>query len=140
MMNKIKGSQDDVKTINMLNLKMSKQITPLKILLDDDSEIRATNFHGQTKTGRTYISPQIVFVRATGRQRSIDISFPIHQIHQIIDALIRIKNENCTGLRASRTESQGIPRIGRGVSKGTGLVKSIGESYETRSYGWTAQS
>ena len=94
MMNKIKGSQDDVKTINMLNLKMSKQITPLKILLDDDSEIRATNFHGQTKTGRTYISPQIVFVRATGRQRSIDISFPIHQIHQIIDALLRIKNEN----------------------------------------------
>ena len=79
----------------MLNLKMSKQITPLKILLDDDSEIRATNFHGQTKTGRTYISPpQIVFVRATGRQRSIDISFPIHQIHQIIDALTRIKNEN----------------------------------------------
>ena len=78
----------------MFNAKMSKQITPLKILLDDDSEIRATNFHGQSKTGRTYISPQMVFVRATGRQRSIDISFPIHQIHQIIDALIRIKNEN----------------------------------------------
>ena len=35
----------------------------------------------------------IVFVRATGRQRSIVISFPIHQIHQIIDALIQ-KNEN----------------------------------------------
>ena len=94
MMNKIKGSQDDVKTINMLNSKMSKQITPLKILLDDDSEIRATPFHGQTKTGRTYISPQIVFVRATGRQRSIDISFPIHQIHQVTNSLIRIKNEN----------------------------------------------
>ena len=94
MLDKVKGSRDDVKTIKMLNSKMSKQITPLKILLDDDSEIRATNFHGQTKTGRTYISPQIVFVRATGRQRSIDISFPIHQIHQIIDALIRIKNEN----------------------------------------------
>merc|ERR1712148_34096 len=94
MMNKIKGSQDDVKTINMLNLKMSKQITPLKILLNDDSEIRATNFHGQTKTGRTYISPQIVFVRATDRQRSIDISFPIPHIHPIIGALIQIKNEN----------------------------------------------
>ena len=94
MMNKIKGSQDDVKIINRLNSKMSKQITPLKILLDDDSEIGAINFHGQTKTGRTYISPQIEFVRARGRQKSIDISFPIHQIHQIIDALIRIKNEN----------------------------------------------
>ena len=93
-MNKIKSSGDDVKTINMLNSKMSKQITPLKILLDDDSEIRATNFHGTTKTGRTYISPQIVFVRATGRHRSIDISFPIHQFQQIVDALLRIKNEN----------------------------------------------
>ena len=94
MMDKIKGSGDDVKTINMLNSKMSKQITPLKILLDDDSEICATNFHGTTKTGRTYISPQIVFIRATGRQRSIDISFPIHQLEQIIDGLQRIKNEN----------------------------------------------
>ena len=49
MMKKIKGPQDDVKTINMLNSKMSKQITPLKMLPDDDSEIRATNFHGTTK-------------------------------------------------------------------------------------------
>ena len=93
-MDKIKGSGDDAKTIKMLNLKMLKHITPLKILLDDDSEIRATNFHGTTKTGRTYISPQIVFIRATGRQRSIDISFPIHQLQQIIDGLQRIKNEN----------------------------------------------
>ena len=74
---KIKGPQDDVKTINMLESKMSKQITPLKMLLDDDSEIHATNFHGTAKTGRNCISPQIVFVGATGRQRSIDISFPI---------------------------------------------------------------
>ena len=94
MMNKIKGSGDDVKTINMLNSKMSKQITPLKILLDDDSEIRATNFHGTTKTGRSYISPQIVFVRATGSHRSIDISFSIHQLQLIFDGLISIKNEN----------------------------------------------
>ena len=93
-MDKIKGSGDDIKIINMLNSKMSKQITPLKILLDDDSEIHATNFHGTTKTRRTYISPQIVFIRATGRQRSIDISFPIHQLQQIIDGLQRIKNEN----------------------------------------------
>ena len=94
MMNKVKGSNDEVKTINMLSSRMSKQITPLKILLDDDSEIRATNFHGTTRTGRTYISPQIVFVRATGKQRSIDISFPIHQLQPIIDSLQKIKNEN----------------------------------------------
>ena len=93
-MNKIKGSQDDVKTINMFNAKMSKQITPPKIQLGDDSEIHATNMHRTTKTGKTYISPQIVFVRAIGRQRSIDISFPIHQLQQIIDGLQRIKNEN----------------------------------------------
>ena len=54
-------------------------------MADDDSEIRATNFHGTTKTGRTYISPQIVLVRATGKQRNIETSFPIHQLQQIID-------------------------------------------------------
>ena len=78
----------------MLNSKMSKQITPLKILLDDDSEIRATNFHGTTKTGRSYIFPQIVFVRATGRHRIIDISLPIHQLQLIIDGLQRNEIEN----------------------------------------------
>ena len=93
-MDKVKGSGDDVKTINMLNSKMSKQLTPLKIILDNDSEIRATNFHGTTKTGRTYISPQIVFVRATGRQKSIDISFLVHQLQPIISSLVRIISEN----------------------------------------------
>ena len=91
-MNKIKGYGDDVITIDMLNSKMSKQITPLKTLLDDDSEICATNFHGATKTGRTFISPQ--FGRATGRQRRINISFWISQLQRIIDSLQRIKNEN----------------------------------------------
>ena len=54
-MDKIKGSGDDVKTINMLKPKMSKQITRLKLLLDDNSEIRATNFHGTSKTGKRYM-------------------------------------------------------------------------------------
>ena len=93
-MDKIKGSGDDAKTINMLNSKTSKQITPLKVFSNGYSEIRATNFHGTTKTGRSYISPQILFVRETGRQRrSRDISVPIHQIQLIIDGLQRIKNE-----------------------------------------------
>ena len=93
-MKKIKRSGSDVKTISMLNSKTSKEITPLKIILDCDSEIRATNFHGTTKTGRTYITPQVVFVRATGRQRSVDISFRIHQFQQLIDSLTKIRNEN----------------------------------------------
>ena len=93
-MKKIKRSGSDVKTISMLNSKTSKEITPLKIILDCDSEIRATNFHGTTKTGRTYITPQVVFVRATGRQRSVDISFPIHQLQELIDSLTKIRNEN----------------------------------------------
>ena len=93
-MKKIKRSGSHVKTISMLNSKTSKEITPLKIILDCDSEIRATNFHGTTKTGRTYITPQVVFVRATGRQRSVDISFPIHQLQQLIDSLTKIRNEN----------------------------------------------
>ena len=93
-MKKIKRSGSDVKTISMLNSKTSKEITPLKIILDCDSKIRAMNFHGTTKTGRTYITPQVVFVRATGRQRSVDISFPIHQLQQLIDSLTKIRNEN----------------------------------------------
>ena len=94
MMKKIKRSGSDIKTISIVNSKTSNEITPLKIILDCDSEIRATNFHGTTKTGRTYITPQVVFVRATGRQRSVDISFPIHQLQQIIDSLTKIRNEN----------------------------------------------
>ena len=93
-MKKIKKNGNDVKTISMLNNKKAKKITPLQIILDDDSEIRATNFHGTTKTGRSYVAPQLVFVRAIGKQKSIDISFPIHQLQQIIDSLTTIRNEN----------------------------------------------
>ena len=94
MLEKINTSEEDVKIINMKSSKMSKEIVPLQILLDADSEIRATNFHGTTKTGKTYMTPQVVFVRATGRQRSIDISFPMNQLQQIIESLTTIKNEN----------------------------------------------
>ena len=94
MLEKINTSEEDVKIINMKSSKMSKEIVPLQILLDADSEIRATNFHGTTKTGKTYMTPQVVFVRATGRQRSIDISFPMNQLQQIIESLTTIKKEN----------------------------------------------
>ena len=93
-MEKIKRSGGDVKIMNILNSKMSKQITPLKMLLDDDSEIYATNFHVTAKTRRTYISPQIVFLRETGRQRTKNIIFPIQQLQPIIDSLQMIENES----------------------------------------------
>ena len=93
-MKKIKRSGRYVKTISIVNSETSKEITPLKIILDCNSEIRATNFPGTTKTGRTYITPPVVFARATGRQRSVDISFPIHQLQQIIDSLTKIRSEN----------------------------------------------
>ena len=55
MMNKIKGSQDDVKTINMFNAKMSKQITPLKILLDMTRKFEPPIFTDNPKrVGLTY--------------------------------------------------------------------------------------
>ena len=94
MMKRKKKNGNVIKTILMLNNKKSKEITPLKIILDCDSEVRATNFHGTTKTGRSYVAPQLVFVRAIGKQKSIDISFPIHQLQQIIDSLTTIRNEN----------------------------------------------
>ena len=71
-----------------------KQIKPLKIILDSDSEVRATNFHGTSKGGRTYMTPQFVFIRATGKEKSVDISFPIEQLKTIIEALATIQNEN----------------------------------------------
>ena len=83
----------DVKTINMFR-QTKKQIKPLKIILDSDSEVRATNFHGTSKGGRTYMTPQLVFIRATGKEKSVDISFPIEQLKTIIEAWTTIQNEN----------------------------------------------
>ena len=88
-----KSSKHDVKIINMFH-QTKKQIKPLKIILDSDSEVRATNFHGTSKGGRTYITPQLVFIRATGKEKSVDISFPIEQLKTIIEALATIQNEN----------------------------------------------
>ena len=53
------SSGDEVKTINM-SKQSTKQINPLKILIDNESEVRATNFHGTSKNSRTYISPQVI--------------------------------------------------------------------------------
>ena len=94
LMKKQKKSGEDVKTISMQNSKSSKEIVPLKVVIDSDSEIKATNFHGTTKTGRSYSNPQVVIVRATGKNKSIDVGFPLHQLQQIIDSLVVIKNEN----------------------------------------------
>ena len=87
------SSGDEVKTINM-SKQSTKQINPLKILIDNESEVRATNFHGTSKNGRTYISPQVIFVRATAKEKYLEISFPFLQLQTIIDALLKIKNEN----------------------------------------------
>ena len=88
-----KSSKHDVKIINMFR-QTKKQIKPLKIILDSDSEVRATNFHGTSKGGRTYMTPQLVLIRATGKEKSVDISFPIEQLKTIIEALTTIQNEN----------------------------------------------
>ena len=78
----------------MVSQKSTKEIIPLKILIDTDNEIRATNFYGQTRTGRSYVAPQFVFVKATGKQKSIDISFPINQLDQLITSLQTIRDQN----------------------------------------------
>ena len=78
----------------MKNKENEKEIIPIKIELDTDTEIRACNFYGTTKTGKKYITPQLVFVRAVGCQKSIDISFHIKQLCQILESLSRIGNEN----------------------------------------------
>ena len=77
----------------MLNRIHSRDIIALKIILDCDSEIRAINFHGTRETGKTYITLELVFIRAAGRQNSFFISFPVNQITQIRDYLTHIRNE-----------------------------------------------
>ena len=74
--------------------KDTKEITPIKIILDTDNEIRATNFYGTTKTGKTYIAPQIVIMRAIAKQKSIDISYSFSMIDRIISSLKKIREEN----------------------------------------------
>ena len=78
----------------MKNKENEKEIIPIKIELDTDTEIRATNFYGTTKTGKIYITPQLVFVRADGCHNSIDISFNIKQLGQILESVSRIRSEN----------------------------------------------
>ena len=78
----------------MKNKENEKEIIPIKIELDTDTEIRACNFYGTTKTGKKYITPQLVFVRAVGCHKSIDISFNIKQLGQILESLSRICSEN----------------------------------------------
>ena len=78
----------------MKNKENEKEIIPIKIELDTDTEIRATNFYGTTKKGKKYITPQLVFVWAVGCHKSIDISFNIKQIPNIIESLSRIRSEN----------------------------------------------
>ena len=77
-----------------MNRSFSWVFCRLKILIDNESEVRATNFHGTSKNGRTYISPQVIFVRATAKEKYLEISFPFLQLQTIIDALLKIKNEN----------------------------------------------
>ena len=93
-MKKYKKDGADVKTISLLENKATKEIVPLRIVLDTDNEIRATNFYGTSKSGRAYIAPQLVFIRATGKQRTIDISYSFTQLEQIVHALEQIKNDN----------------------------------------------
>ena len=78
----------------MKNKEIEREITPIKIEIDTGTEIRACNFYGTSKTGKKYITPQLVFVRAVGCQKSIDISFNIKQISNIIKSLSRIRREN----------------------------------------------
>ena len=87
-----KSSLDSVKTINMFN-PTTKKIRPIKILLDNDSEVRAKNFRRTSKNGRSYICLQVVFVRATGKDKIMDIRFTFSQLQTVVDALTTIKTK-----------------------------------------------
>ena len=54
----------------MKNKENEKEIIPIKIQIDIDTEIRATNFYGSTKTGKIY-NPT-TGVCSSGRMPQID--------------------------------------------------------------------
>ena len=58
-MKKIKKNGNDVKKISMLNNKKSKEITPLKIILDCDSEVRATKLSWNNEDRKILHCPTI---------------------------------------------------------------------------------
>ena len=53
----------------------------MKILVSEEEEIRATNFCGINKvTNKSYIIPQIVFLKNLPKGKSIDISMNFSKI------------------------------------------------------------
>ena len=47
-----KQEEESVETLNMTK-QSAKQINPFKVLIDHDTDVRATNFHGTSKNGRS---------------------------------------------------------------------------------------
>ena len=94
IMKTISDDAREVKTLSMLDNTREKEIIPMKIILDTEREIRATNFHGTSRAGKSYIVPQIVFMKYIGKQNFVDVSFPFHQIPDILTSLTKINDEN----------------------------------------------
>lgn len=78
----------------MMHNHNTKEIIPVKVIIDTDLEISATNFYGTSKTGKSYVAPQLVFIKALARQKKVDSSFPFGMIDQIISSLQTIHTEN----------------------------------------------
>ena len=67
----------------------------MTILGSEEEEIRATNFCGINKvTNKSYIIPQIVFLKNLPKGKSIDISMNFSKIEKIITSLQTIKSQN----------------------------------------------
>ena len=70
-------------------------ITPVQYWLAEDFEIRCCNVKGMTKNGAsTYSTPQILFIKHTTKNRSIDISIPLKKAHKMIDIINDFINVN----------------------------------------------
>ena len=73
-----------------------------------------------SKNGRSYVQPQICFVRATGmdnktgKGKNIDISFPFHNIQTIIDSLTAIRDKNEEYFDDTKSKYNTIKKIERG--------------------------
>ena len=87
--------KNNIKTISLIEERNQKEILPMKILVSEEEEIRATNFCGINKvTNKSYIIPQIVFLKNLPKGKSIDISMNFNKIEKIITSLQTIKSQN----------------------------------------------
>ena len=74
----------------------------MKLKFSEDSEIRCGLFSTTNKLGTIISYPQITFLKKITPKKSIDVSFPLKEIDNIVKILEEIKNLNSNIFEAEK--------------------------------------